>query len=132
MGQVYQATDTKLKRQVALKIRPEAFSADPDRGVDSHHRACRMRGVTCSATSLMNGEAMQFLLTPLVRHTAVVTRPARLPRPRHRDQARLRPQVARAWRYDWGTTREGPGSPSCLPEGSRASIHVSFRSAASA
>ncbi len=40
MGQVYQATDTKLNRQVALKILPEAFTSDPDRLARFERGAC--------------------------------------------------------------------------------------------
>ena len=31
MGQVYQATDTNLDRQVAIKVLPDAFASDADR-----------------------------------------------------------------------------------------------------
>ena len=35
MGEVYRARDTKLNRDVALKILPGAFASDPDRLVGS-------------------------------------------------------------------------------------------------
>jgi serine/threonine protein kinase len=31
IGEVYRATDTRLKRQVAIRILPSSLAADPDR-----------------------------------------------------------------------------------------------------
>ena len=40
MGEVYLARDTKLKRQVAFKVLPDAFAADPERMARFEREAC--------------------------------------------------------------------------------------------
>lgn len=44
MGQVYRATDTKLKRQVALKVLPPALAVDADRLARFQREAGRREG----------------------------------------------------------------------------------------
>ena len=52
MGQVYRATDTKLDRDVALKVLPDAFTEDPDRLARFEREAKVLASLTAtSATS---------------------------------------------------------------------------------
>src|SRR6476620_5644580 len=39
LGEVYRARDTRLDREVAIKVLPEAFAADPDRLRRFEHEA---------------------------------------------------------------------------------------------
>ena len=48
MGEVYRARDTKLNRDVALKILLPAFASDPDR-LARFHREAQVAGLTQSS-----------------------------------------------------------------------------------
>jgi serine/threonine protein kinase len=43
MGEVYRAHDTKLNRQVAIKVFPEPYASDPERVARFHREARRSR-----------------------------------------------------------------------------------------
>ncbi len=45
MGEVYRATDTKLKRDVAVKVLPAALASDPFLGVFADRHVPRHLGV---------------------------------------------------------------------------------------
>src|SRR5438445_1477473 len=85
MGEVYRARDTKLKRDVAIKIMPEAFSRDPDR-VNRFQREAEVLASlnhpnVAAIYDLQEADGSRYLVLELVEGETLADRIARGPIP---------------------------------------------------
>ena len=104
MGEVYRATDTKLGREVALKLLPEAFASDPERLARFEREAKLLASLNHSgiahlygfdAVPLADGTKAHVLVMELVEGEDLAARLKRGPIPL--DEARgIAKQVAEA------------------------------------
>jgi Tol biopolymer transport system component len=83
MGEVYRAKDTKLGREVALKVLPEAFSRDPERVVRFQREARLLAALSHPSIAAIYGleetEGRHVLVLELVPGEALSERTARGP-----------------------------------------------------
>ena len=83
MGEVYRATDTKLKRQVALKMLPPSLAADPDRLARFQREAESLASVNhphiAAIYGLEDADGVRVLVMELVEGEDLAKRIARGP-----------------------------------------------------
>src|SRR6202049_186729 len=66
MGEVYRARDTKLKREVAIKVLPEAFARDPDRMARFQREAKVLASLNHPNIAIIHGVEDRALVMELV------------------------------------------------------------------
>jgi len=81
MGQVYRARDTKLDRDVALKILPESFASDPDRLMRFEREAKTLASLNHPNIAAIFGIEQRALVMELVDGEDLSQRIARGPIP---------------------------------------------------
>jgi Tol biopolymer transport system component len=85
MGEVYRAEDTNLKREVAIKVLPEAFVQDPERFArferEAHVLASLNHPNIAAIHDLAEDQGTHFLVLELVEGEDLATRLARGPIP---------------------------------------------------
>ena len=107
MGQVYQATDTNLDRQVAIKVLPDAFASDADRLARfereakvlaslNHPNIGAIYGLEKSGDTRSRAGTVPKLFP---RWTALRTGRSRNPLTRKEKKWRRRPDLNRGWRF---------------------------------
>src|SRR6266851_421479 len=74
MGEVYRATDTKLKRDVALKVLPEAFARDPGRMARFQREAEVLASLNHPNIAAMYGVEERALVMELVEGPTLADR----------------------------------------------------------
>src|SRR6516164_7364223 len=74
MGEVWRATDTKLSREVAIKILPEAFAADPDRMVRFTREAQVLASMNHPNIGAIHGVEERALILELVEGPTLAER----------------------------------------------------------
>ena len=83
MGEVYRARDTKLKREVAIKILPEEFSSDPARISRFHREAEVLASLNHpnigAIYDLLEADGTRFLVLELVEGETLAERTQRAP-----------------------------------------------------
>src|SRR6202162_3843040 len=93
MGEVYRARDTKLKRNVALKVLPDAFARDPDRMARFQREAEVLASLNHPNIAVIYGVEAGALVMELVEGK---TLPCALPLGAAVDHAK---QIAAALKY---------------------------------
>ncbi|HLJ44888.1 MAG TPA: protein kinase [Bryobacteraceae bacterium] len=98
MGAVYRATDTKLNRDVAIKVLPEAFAADPDRLARLTREAQVLASLNHAGIASIYGVEDRALILELVEGPSLTDRIAQGPIPI--DEAlTIARQIAEALEY---------------------------------
>ena len=101
MGQVWQATDTQLNRQVALKILPDAFAADPDRLARFKREAQILASLNHPNIAAIYGieeaEGTRALVLELVEGPTLADRIAKGPIPLDEALPIAKQMVGRSW-----------------------------------
>ena len=99
MGEVYRATDAKLKREVALKILPRQFAADPSRLARFEREAQVLAALNhpniAAIYGLENADGVRFLVLELVEGPTLAERIASGPIPLE-EALRIAEQIADA------------------------------------